>query len=171
MRHIFYILFFIFFIADKVHGGNKYEQEKLEGVIYNFVKTAPRRHLARNKKDRIELAAEIIEAANRYNLDPYLVFQTAIAESGLYTDIEGPGGEIGIMQLHGAALTTCKHDMDTRQGQLLCGARWLRINLDRCGSITGAITGYISGSCFARTETTQGKVNFRVAEIERIKNE
>ena len=170
MRYVFYILFFVFFITDKVHGGQEYDQEKLEKAIHAFVKTAPRRPLARNKKDRIELAAEIIEAANRYSLDPYLVLQTAIAESGLYTNIEGTGlGEVGIMQLHGTALTSCKHDMNTRQGQLLCGARWLRINLDRCGSVTGAITGYISGSCFARTETTQGKVNFRVSEIERLK--
>lgn len=111
---------------------------------------------------RIEaLAALLQDAAERYDLDPYLLAALAVRESMLDPQALGRNGEAGILQLHprGAGRGVpfvededlrerCEGETDGCQGPIVDrGAATLAESIERCGSVRSGLGRYASGRC------------------------
>jgi membrane-bound lytic murein transglycosylase MltF len=101
-----------------------------------------------------ELAVLLTHAAERYELDPYLLAALAIRESGLNPDAKGAVGELGLMQLHPysapgvRARWVCKRaPRDCTRAVVFEAAAHLRTQLRRCGGLEYALTAYNCGTC------------------------
>lgn len=165
-----FALCFSIVLSNHVMGDPTEPEATISNLIADLMQSAPRRKLARDKGERDKLAGEIVDAAKVYNLDPILITMLAYFESSFHTSDTGGIGEVGIMQMHGRAVTTCPHDVTTRAGQILCGARWFRLALIKCeDDEAAALTAYASGSCTPRTVATREKIAYRVRRIERAR--
>jgi hypothetical protein len=161
LKVIIFIVVWSLIIADRLL------EYDVDDIIVRLMSPAPARVLYADAEARANMTAEIMEAANAYNVDACELTLLAFWESSLDEHARGNIGEEGILQLHGAASSTCEHDRTTRSGQLLCGARWLSLCYQKCGDTHGALTAYASGECKPRTDATRRKINYRVAWIER----
>lgn len=141
---------------------------RIEQGILSLTALAPN-HPARNELRRRELAVAVVEASRAYDLDPLLLLTWAFFESSLRPASVGALGEVGLMQLHGAAADGC--DLSTVAGQALCGAAWMRRQIDACGSLVGGLTAYASGSCRVRTERTRHMIDMRLKRWADLRSE
>lgn len=98
-------------------------------------------------------ASQISAAAQKYGIDPYILAGTLAQESGFnpsarHTNANGTVDR-GIAQLNSAyypkSIATNTPAAIDKAAQILAG------NLHTCGSYTGAITAYNSGSCSGTT--------------------
>lgn len=122
-------------------------------------------------------------AALDNGLDPALFIAMAYKESSFEPEARGKIGEIGLVQVHGKAARGC--ELETPEGQALCGARWLvRVTEDcggrivndnaRCfltgsvGACSGGLSAYASGSCRA-SETVAKIVRNRLKLAEKLR--
>lgn len=141
------------------------------------------------KKDpRWGLAEEIerilIDAAELEGLDPALLVAMAYRESGFRTGVTGKLGEVGLIQVHGVAARRC--NLQTAEGQAMCGARWLARMISECGGYVvldsrrcqntlshaacgGGLAAYASGSCKVRTKRTAWVIRSRLQLAEKIR--
>ena len=110
-------------------------------------------HELLNDPQRIEqIAQAAIDAGLANNVDPLLVLAVAWRESRLLAEVStlskrGQRGELGLLQLTGAAKRGC--NLNTIAGQFDCGAKWLRAKIDECnGDEIGGLSLYMTGkSC------------------------
>lgn len=106
-------------------------------------------HPEANTDLKRDVSIGIAQAAMSTGLDPELIAAVAWRESrfsrGVFSlDRRGAIGEKGLMQVHGVAAKGC--DLSTAQGQIMCGAKWLKHSIDRCnGDTVGGIARYMSG--------------------------
>lgn len=114
--------------------------------------------LAANSVARREMAEKIAFAAERCNVPPLLLTVIAKRESSFDPEAVGSLGEIGILQVHGLAAKDC--DLSTVDGQLACGASWLRKSFDKCGTWDRAIAAYAAGYCTAPKNSRLFKLVF-----------
>jgi soluble lytic murein transglycosylase-like protein len=91
------------------------------------------------------LVNAVIEASDEYGLDPLLVAVIISRESSWDEKAIGSRGEVGLMQVHGVAAQG--QDLKTARGQIKAGARWLRLSLDKCKTLEGALSAYGTGEC------------------------
>ena len=161
MKVIIFVVVWSLIIADRLLAYD------VDAIIVRLMSQAPARVLYADEDARAKLTDEIMTAAEAYDVDACELTLLAFWESSLDEHARGGIGEEGILQLHGAAASTCDHDRTTRAGQLLCGARWLSLCYQKCGDTRGALTMYASGSCNPRTERTKQRISYRVAWIER----
>jgi soluble lytic murein transglycosylase-like protein len=104
--------------------------------------------LAANDTARRDMAAMIVEASKKNDVPALLLTVMAKRESSFSPDAIGSArGEVGLLQVHGLAAKGC--DLETPEGQLSCGARWLRLAYDKCGTWEQAIAAYAAGYCVA----------------------
>jgi len=129
----------------------------------------PRHELVRNPNTRQELAKDIIEVASEYGHDPWLITAMAYCESTFRPHAIGDSrGERGIMQLHGRPTRGC--EFDTARGGLECGARYLRLLTDRCGSVERGVAAYATGRCkLSEEEKAMWTVRRRLRMAERLR--
>ncbi|HEY6334118.1 MAG TPA: lytic transglycosylase domain-containing protein [Blastocatellia bacterium] len=92
------------------------------------------------------LDALILEAASRYNLDPYLILSVMNQESGYNPSAVSPKGASGLMQLmpETAVRFGVRNIFDPREN-VMAGASYLRWLLDRFGDVRLALAGYNAG--------------------------
>ena len=141
---------------------------RVERALSWLVRDVPRHPVARDPVWRRELAEMIEDTASRYELPPLFLAALVYRESSLRTNARGALGELGLGQLHGVAAEGCA--MDTAAGQLECCARWLRKQIDRCGSLSGGFSLYASGrTCTPDTRHLRGVVRDRLALWERLR--
>jgi hypothetical protein len=113
--------------------------------------------LAANDEARRAMAKMIADASRAHEVPPLLLTVMAKRESSFATDAIGQSrGEVGLLQVHGLAARGC--DLSTAEGQLACGARWLRLAYDKCGTWESAITAYAAGYCHAQKDTRLDKL-------------
>lgn len=113
--------------------------------------------IAANDAERRDMAKMIADAARAHDVPPLLLTVMAKRESSFATDAIGESrGEIGLLQVHGLAARGC--DLSTGEGQLACGARWLRLAFEKCGTWEGAITAYAAGYCHAPKDSRLAKL-------------
>lgn len=104
--------------------------------------------LAADSVARREMAEKIVKAAEAYEVPALLLTVMAERESSFQVEAIGAArGEVGILQVHGLAARGC--DLSTAEGQLACGASWLRKAFETCGTWERAITAYAAGYCSA----------------------
>jgi soluble lytic murein transglycosylase-like protein len=100
----------------------------------------------RGAPDNTRFDAAIARAAGLANLDPALVKAVVAAESGFNPNAVSPAGARGLMQLMpdtAAALGVA--DPFDAEANLIGGARYLRQQLDRFGSLPLALAAYNAG--------------------------
>ena len=103
-------------------------------------------HMApRHKKRALKTVPYIRKYAALYDVPELLIAVTIRRESAFRSDAKGALGERGVMQLHGVARRGC--DLKTLDGQIKCGARWLRVSHDTCGDWLKGINYYMTGRC------------------------
>lgn len=119
------------------------EALRVETAIEHLTRGNAAHPLTRLPKRRIEMARLIASAAEAHQIPALLLTAIAFRESSLRTRVTGDLGERGLLQVHGIAAEGC--DLETAEGQLDCGARWLRRCADRCGSLDGGFALYASG--------------------------
>jgi soluble lytic murein transglycosylase-like protein len=92
------------------------------------------------------LDALILEAASRFNLDPYLILSVMNQESGYNPSAISPKGASGLMQLmpETAVRFGVRNIFDPREN-VMAGASYLRWLLDRFGDVRLALAGYNAG--------------------------
>jgi hypothetical protein len=113
--------------------------------------------LAANDEARRAMAKMIADASRDHDVPPLLLTVMAKRESSFATDAIGQSrGEVGLLQVHGLAARGC--DLSTGEGQLACGARWLRLAYDKCGTWESAITAYAAGYCHAPKDSSLAKL-------------
>lgn len=99
------------------------------------------------------LAEHIDQAAQIYDLDPYLLVALAYSESGLDGTRVGPLGEVSLMQLlphsrAGREYTHAKGNQAERDGlAVFLGAEALHQGVMVCGNELSALAWYKSGRC------------------------
>jgi|LSQX01.2.fsa_nt_gb hypothetical protein len=160
----------IIMVSMSLQGSEVLDQDVLNNVadkIRSLVETNPR-HPMNESEHSDELAREILRAANSTeNVEPELILTMAFCESTLRTTARGGLGEVGIMQIHGVAKRGC--DMETRQGQLNCGAKFLQESYNICGSWEGSLTRYATGKCKSDKSRVKWLVNYRIKMWEKLK--
>jgi len=133
---------------------------KVESVIADLMAEAPGRKLSKSREARLELSADIVNAARIYNVPPILLTVISFKESSFRTTAEGKIGEKGLTQVHGLAARGC--DLSTRHGQLQCGARWLSVSLQMCKNWPDAVSAYACGGCIPPTKKVKKIVQRRI---------
>lgn len=134
-------------VLPPVAEGNSSVLDVDRGIRF-ILQASPCWGLAANGSGRSEMAEMIAEAADAAGVPPLLLTVLAKRESSFSVDAVGSRGEIGLLQVHGLAAKGC--DLETPEGQLACGARWLRRSFDMCGGTwERAITAYAAGYCTA----------------------
>lgn len=127
-----------------------------KGIRY-VLAASPCWGIAANDAERRAMATMIADAARAHGVPPLLLTVMVKRESSFSTEAIGESrGEIGLLQVHGLAARGC--DLTTPEGQLSCGARWLRKAYDKCGDWNGAITAYAAGYCHAPKDSSLNKL-------------
>lgn len=107
-------------------------------------------------KERFSYAIDIVRAAKRYHISPFLLAALIKRESGYNPEAVGKRGEIGLTQiLRGVASEGC--DLSTTRGQIECGAKYFRSCIDYCPGNQTVLSGFIvyaSGKCEVGPITT-----------------
>jgi hypothetical protein len=131
----------------------------VDRAIRFFLHESPCWGLAMDAAGRRAMAEQIAKAAADNDVPPLLVTLMAKRESSFDPSAIGfSRGEIGILQVHGLAARGC--ELDTVEGQLACGARWMRRAFEVCGSWDRAIVAYASGRCDAPKQSKLFKNSF-----------
>jgi len=113
--------------------GRTSQASRVEAMITSLVESCPRHPM--NRSDwGAKMAEQIVTAASKYSIPVDLVTAISFRESSLRWDVIGPGGEIGIMQVHPGTVRRFACDMSTVAGQVDCGCKVLAWHHDRCGS-------------------------------------
>jgi len=103
-------------------------------------------HPFNRRPERLEsFAADVVQVATEYDLDPYLLAAMAWHETRFMNNRVGRLGERGVVQVHGVGARRC--DFSTPLGSLKCGAAWLRGRIDVCGSVRRGLNAYATGRC------------------------
>lgn len=111
----------------------------------------------------VAFARLIAGAAERFDVDPFLVAAMALRESGLNPFAEGSAGERGIVQLHPRGVGSrvrfvrsegyrrrCERRPGACQEEVVeAGARLVSAAIERCGSIAEGLGCYNTGVCQA----------------------
>lgn len=119
-------------------------------AILHLVREWPQHPLHTDHSTLDQLATDIVVAGRRWGVDPYLLATLAYRESSFRPRARGKLGEFGLVQMHGPPLRRCRTAgvlLDTQQGQLYCGARYLAELVESCGSLRGGLTAYACGRC------------------------
>lgn len=139
--------------------------QDIDGAIRWLVRGVPSNPMT-DPVARQDMSKAVHAAAIESDLDPYLLTVLAYRESSFRSWAVGSSrGEIGVIQVHGHPLRECKRDgldMTRTDGQLRCGARYLRALSNHCGDVTRGLTAYACGRCEAPTDKIAREVASRL---------
>jgi hypothetical protein len=122
--------------------------ENIIALILQWMALSPNAPAVRDADYRAEIATAICAEAEEHDIPPALLASMAFYESSFDSRAVGKIGEVGLLQVHGAAAVGC--DLDTVAGQVACGAAWLARWRDACPKVHGweqPLIGYASGAC------------------------
>jgi hypothetical protein len=126
--------------------------------------------LVKNPQNIPLIARAVLKSSRRHEIDPMLILAVAWRESRLCPSVsslrvESRLGAKGLMQNLGISTRGC--DFKTISGQIDCGAKWLKINMQDCKTLEGALAQYMRG----RDCTPLRAAKSRVKLYERLKRE
>ena len=122
-------------IEDIIGTAHAYEEDQeLVDLAADIITLQP----AHDIDTAQELASWFLEAADEQGHDPRLLVAMAMRESSLHHDVTGSRGEVGLMQIHGAAVRLrpegCDPDLESPRCQVRTGAAWLSVAKRTCGN-------------------------------------
>jgi len=100
-------------------------------------------HYEKRKQKAYTYIPIIEKYSDKYNIDPLLIAIIISCESSWKLKVIGKIGEQGLMQVHGIAMKG--FNIYNPDGQIHSGVKFLSQSFDRCKSITGAISYYMTG--------------------------
>lgn len=120
--------------------------EALSAAMLPMLALTPR-HPLRDEARRLAFVEVFVEVGRDRRVPPSLMLAVSRREASWREGQVGPGGEVGLMQVHPTTVRTLKcRALETARGQIDCGARVLRRAADRCGSWRQALHVYASRS-------------------------
>lgn len=174
LKFILVLLFFLLWSFDRAFGVEVDRVDRVDKVsqMVETLLDGTKRRLATDEDKRREFASLVVAAADEYDTPEGLLTAMSYRESSFRpTAVGWKRGEVGLLQIHGRALTTCPHkdEIDEPANQLLCGSRWLKVAFDTCGETwEGALTAYASGKCKPPNVRTRRVVADRLALWKRL---
>ena len=132
-------------------------------LILQWMVLSPGSRPMRDPEYRSEVAAAICAEAEEHDISAELLASMAFHESSFSTEAIGTRGEVGLMQVHGAAAAGC--ELESVRGQVACGAAWLARWRDLCPKGRGwygPLVGYASGACSTDSERLRGRIMLRL---------
>ena len=158
---LFVAVFAAFLTSLAIHACVTCEawgSDTTEAVSAGIVKLQP----AHDPQYAAALAEVFVEAGEAHEVDPLLLVAIAMRESSLRPGIRGAVGEIGLLQVHGAALgvrpKACPATLDTWSCEVHTGAAWLKVCQEVCpGSTARWLAAYGSGKCPAEDAATKAR--------------
>lgn len=141
---------------------------RVESVLLELCKPAPRHRVNRNTEWREALAGHIADAAERHKEDPILLTVILYCESSFRPSAKGAMGERGMGQVHGVAGKQC--DLGNIRGQVMCSAKWMASSRVVCdGSDSQAMTRYLTGGCKTKSRRALSNVRRRLRILGRLR--
>jgi len=123
----------------------------------------------KNENLKTDISQAVFDASIAYDIDPAIILSTMWIESRLDNKVArlkktGLRGELGLMQILPKGVCSQKCDLSNVNGQIMCGAKCLKMNIDACnGSVLYGISRYKSGGkCMA---TKAGKQRYKLYKI------
>ena len=123
-----------------------------EDPVVQYVKKFTKNVNKSKQKKALSLVPYVIEAAEKYAIDPLWVAVNLACESsfGIFGQRKGKLGEIGLGQVHGTALRIIKKagiNLKTERGQIEGIAFLLKEGINRCGNYKNSQNWYQTGRC------------------------
>ena len=136
--------------------------DAIVAIVLQWMILAPGSRPMVDHEYRSEIAAAICAEAEEHSIPAELLASMAFHESSFDTAAIGTRGEIGLLQVHGAAAAGC--ELESVQGQVACGAAWLARWREMCpaGGWYGPLVGYASGACGTTSERLRGRILIRL---------
>jgi peptidoglycan DL-endopeptidase CwlO len=91
------------------------------------------------------LRGAFVKASRDASIPPAMLYAVAKVESNLHTDAESEAGARGLLQVMPATARSLDLDVNEPSTNILAGARYLRLLLDRFGSSDVALAAYNAG--------------------------
>lgn len=162
-----FITWLVFVISALVYCLDANAQEPgIEKAISHLIRKRPN-HRLHNPDAMAKFIMDLDSTSE--GMPKALILAIAYRESSLDTHRVGKMGEVGLMQVHGAAAKGC--DLETQCGQLDCGIKWLASRKEKCGTWKRAITAYMVGTCKTASVEVNKKVDSRIRFWKRIRKE
>jgi len=127
---------------------NPYEQEEVSSAVLWLTRSMPNHVIRKDSNTRERLVSAIVSSAAQYAIPPLLLTAIIYRESSFRPGIVADSKlkEAGLTQVHGRAARGC--DLESIEGQVACGASWLREKTNVCGSLEGGLVAYgTAGQC------------------------
>lgn len=150
------------------------DAERYSSAIARYMidRGAPGARVVTDPEYRAAVVDAAIAAGDLYDLPPPLLLSMAYYESSYKVTAVGARGEIGLLQTGDQARTVCAcDDLQTPDGQIMCGACWLRRAHDACGTLEGALTMYAVGECSSSSPRVVQLVERRLATSRTLSRE
>jgi hypothetical protein len=125
------------------------QKAQLEAYLADELRVYPKR-LRKAKQEYIPI---ILELCDEQKWDPLFIAVNITRESSWIAQSKGKIGEVGLMQVHGAAVRVARKlyptlDLSTARGQITTGVTWFSHCRKMCGDdFKRILAGYMTGSC------------------------
>jgi hypothetical protein len=141
--------------------------ESITLIIALMVAPWAKHPLVNNEKARVELATEIVEASDEYEIDPVLLTVWAFYESSFIKTSVGKIGETGYMQTMGVVAKKCEKN-GIKSDSIACGAFTIRNGIKKCGSLEKSLWWYSSPGYAGCNGTPAAKraTKYRLRKVE-----
>ena len=130
--------------------ANSYIEEKIRDLISDM----PNHPLNRDSEKLDRFVVNVLSAEHKTGVPWEIIVAVAYRESSLMMNKVGKLGEVGYMQIHGAAISYCREKIGkrprvkkSRRNNLLCGALWIQKSMDICktDSFLNGLSMYATG--------------------------
>jgi len=102
--------------------------------------------------ERRAFARALVDAGNAHRISPWLLLAVSFRESAWMNRHPGALGDLSAFQVMPSTARAMGCSLSTDADAALCAASLLRHWLDKCGTLTGALTRYATGkSCTPRS--------------------
>lgn len=153
------------------HGAELDHAAELDAYVDWFHKNEKWSVKPRYARKAKELIPPLLKYCERYEIDPLLMAIIFSRESS-WRKFRGDLGEVGPGHLMPSKWSK-QFDLTTLDGQIQGSVARMRQAIDKCGSVTAAVTHYASGSCNPRKKSTEKAVRTRIrqyrAAVERFR--
>jgi len=147
--------------------------DKIDYCIKYLMRFAPASPIYKNAETRRNLANDIVQGAEEHGQDPFLLTSIFFCESTFNYAALSERDEWGLGQVAKQWRSKCKNhgfDIGKQLGQVRCTSWAIKIETDRCGSVSAGLTSYAGwGRCNTKSERKQWQVKRRLKLAEKLR--
>jgi len=164
---LFLLAFLASFSAKSLPSRSAWnERYTVEEVVRGLEYVKELKRDVNPEADFIRLGRAFTAAQEAYELPALFLVSIGWHESRYKTEDVGTLGEVGIMQVGPMGRTDerCRDacgEMVALEDQIMCGACWLRVNVQWCKDHNRGFNGYATGKCDPKSEKAKSKIRRR----------